>query len=105
LKITPDRHNAGQKLNHCLLPAPPHFSLPSTFKTIVMGDKPIKQFLYHNGKYSIHDKEVQNNSQKTLSPKTINCFLNKGESFFPPDSEKSVTYTEIVTDKNTMTAV
>jgi hypothetical protein len=24
-KITPD--NAGQKLNYCLLPAPPHFSL------------------------------------------------------------------------------
>jgi hypothetical protein len=31
-KITPDRHNAGQKLIYCLLPDPPHFSFPSTFK-------------------------------------------------------------------------
>ncbi len=31
-KITPDRHNAGQMLIYCLLPNPPHFSLPSTFK-------------------------------------------------------------------------
>jgi hypothetical protein len=31
-KITPDRHNAVQILNYCLLPDPPLFSLPSTFK-------------------------------------------------------------------------
>jgi hypothetical protein len=31
-KITLDRHNATQKLIYCLLPDPPHFSLPSTFK-------------------------------------------------------------------------
>ncbi len=31
-KITPDRHNAIQNLNYCLLPDPPLFSLPSTFK-------------------------------------------------------------------------
>jgi hypothetical protein len=31
-KITPDRHNAGQKLKYCVHPDPPHFSLPSTFK-------------------------------------------------------------------------
>jgi hypothetical protein len=31
-KITPDRHNAIQKLNYCVLPHPAHFSLPSTFK-------------------------------------------------------------------------
>jgi hypothetical protein len=31
-KITPDRHNAIQKLNDCVLPHPAHFSLPSTFK-------------------------------------------------------------------------
>ncbi len=29
-KITFDRHNARQKLTYCLLPDPPHFSLPST---------------------------------------------------------------------------
>ena len=34
-KITPHRHNAGQKLNYCLLPDPPLFSLPSTFNPIV----------------------------------------------------------------------
>jgi hypothetical protein len=33
-KITPDRHNAIQNLNYCLLPDPPLFSLPSTFKGI-----------------------------------------------------------------------
>jgi hypothetical protein len=32
-KITPDRHNAGQKLIYCLLPSP-HFSLPTTFKRL-----------------------------------------------------------------------
>jgi hypothetical protein len=31
-KITPDRHNARQNLNYCVLLDPPHFSLPSTFK-------------------------------------------------------------------------
>jgi hypothetical protein len=31
-KITPDRHNAGQNLYYFVLPDPPHFSLPSTFK-------------------------------------------------------------------------
>jgi hypothetical protein len=31
-KITHDRHNAIQNLNYCVLPHPPHFSLPSTFK-------------------------------------------------------------------------
>jgi hypothetical protein len=31
LQITFDRHNARQKLNYCLLPDPPLFSLPSTF--------------------------------------------------------------------------
>ena len=31
-KITPDRHNAVQKLNYCVLPHPAHFWLPSTFK-------------------------------------------------------------------------
>jgi hypothetical protein len=36
-KITPDRHNAGQKLIYCLLPDPPHFSLPSTFKWSICG--------------------------------------------------------------------
>jgi len=30
-KITPDRHNAIQKLNYCVLPHPPNFSLLSTF--------------------------------------------------------------------------
>jgi hypothetical protein len=32
LQITLDRHNARQKLNYCLLPEPPNFSLLSTFK-------------------------------------------------------------------------
>jgi hypothetical protein len=32
LQITLDRHDARQKLNHWLLPDPPNFSLPSTFK-------------------------------------------------------------------------
>jgi hypothetical protein len=32
LQITLDRHNARQKLNYCILPDPPNFSLPSTFK-------------------------------------------------------------------------
>jgi hypothetical protein len=40
-KITPDRHNAGQKLIYCLLSDPPHFSLPSTFK------QTISRFPYH----------------------------------------------------------
>jgi hypothetical protein len=31
-KITPDRHNAIQSLNYYVLPNPPLFSLPSTFK-------------------------------------------------------------------------
>jgi hypothetical protein len=31
-KKTLDRHSAIQKLNYCLLPDPPNFSLPSTFK-------------------------------------------------------------------------
>ncbi len=31
-KMTLDRHNARQNLNYCVLPGPPHFSLPSTFK-------------------------------------------------------------------------
>jgi hypothetical protein len=34
IKITPDRHNAIQNLNYCLLPDPPLFSLPSTFKVL-----------------------------------------------------------------------
>ncbi len=33
-QITPDRHKARQKLTYCLLPDPPHFSLPSTFKAV-----------------------------------------------------------------------
>jgi hypothetical protein len=37
-KITPDRHNAIQNLNYCLLPGPPLFSLPSTFKVNHMGE-------------------------------------------------------------------
>jgi hypothetical protein len=32
LQITLDRHDARQKLNYYLLPDPPNFSLPSTFK-------------------------------------------------------------------------
>jgi hypothetical protein len=32
LQITLDRRNARQNLNICVLPHPPHFSLPSTFK-------------------------------------------------------------------------
>jgi hypothetical protein len=32
LEITLDRHNARQKLTYCLLPDPPLFLLPSTFK-------------------------------------------------------------------------
>ncbi len=32
MQITLDRHNARQKLSYCVLPHPPHFSLPSTFK-------------------------------------------------------------------------
>jgi hypothetical protein len=35
-KITPDRHNAIQKLNCCVLPHPAHFSLQSTFKVPVL---------------------------------------------------------------------
>ncbi len=31
-KITLDRHNIRHNLNHCVLPHPAHFSLPSTFK-------------------------------------------------------------------------
>jgi hypothetical protein len=34
-----DRHNARQKLTYCLLPDPPFFSLPSTFKGIVSQDE------------------------------------------------------------------
>ena len=37
-KITPDRHNAIQNLNYCLLPDPPLSSLPSTFKTSKIAD-------------------------------------------------------------------
>jgi hypothetical protein len=33
-KITPDRHNAIQKLNYSVLPHPPDFSFPSTFKAL-----------------------------------------------------------------------
>jgi hypothetical protein len=33
-KITPDRHNGRKKLNYCILPHHPHFSLPSTFKDL-----------------------------------------------------------------------
>jgi hypothetical protein len=36
-KITPDRHNAIQKLNYCAVPHPAHFSLPSTFKCACGG--------------------------------------------------------------------
>jgi hypothetical protein len=36
-KITPDRHNAIQKLKYCVLPHPAHFSLPSTFKLFILG--------------------------------------------------------------------
>ncbi len=32
LLITPHRHNAIQNLSYCLLPEPPLFSLPSTYK-------------------------------------------------------------------------
>jgi hypothetical protein len=32
LKITPNRRNARQNLIDSLLPIPPNFSLPSTFK-------------------------------------------------------------------------
>jgi hypothetical protein len=32
LQITFDRHNAILNLNYCVLPDPPLFSLPSTFK-------------------------------------------------------------------------
>jgi hypothetical protein len=35
-KIIPDRHNAIQKLNYCVLPHPAHFSLPSTFKQLMI---------------------------------------------------------------------
>jgi hypothetical protein len=31
LHLTFDRHNARLKINYCLLPDPPHFSLLSTF--------------------------------------------------------------------------
>ncbi len=31
-KMTLDRHNARPNQNYCVLPGPPHFSLPSTFK-------------------------------------------------------------------------
>ncbi len=31
-----DRHNARQKLSYCVLPHPPHFSLPSTFKDFII---------------------------------------------------------------------
>jgi hypothetical protein len=31
-QITLDRHNARPRLNYYVLPDPPHFSLPSTFK-------------------------------------------------------------------------
>jgi hypothetical protein len=34
-KITPDHHNAIQNLNYYVLPDPPLFSLPSTFKELV----------------------------------------------------------------------
>ncbi len=34
LQMTRDRYNARQKLNFCLLPDPPLFSLPSTFKAL-----------------------------------------------------------------------
>ncbi len=33
-KLTLDRHNARLKLIYCLLPDPPRFSLPSTFKGV-----------------------------------------------------------------------
>jgi hypothetical protein len=35
LQITLDRHNARQKLNYCLLPDPPLFSLLSTFNNVL----------------------------------------------------------------------
>ncbi len=36
-KITPNRHNAGQKLNYCLLPDPPLFWLPSTLNLVELA--------------------------------------------------------------------
>jgi hypothetical protein len=42
---TLDRHNARQKLNYCLLPDPPNFSLPSTFKGTVADGQKILQVI------------------------------------------------------------
>jgi hypothetical protein len=36
LQMTLDRHNARPGLNYYVLPYPPHFSLPSTFKAYPM---------------------------------------------------------------------
>ncbi len=38
-QITPDRHHARRKLNYCLIPDPPNFSLQFTFK-VVSGSVP-----------------------------------------------------------------
>jgi hypothetical protein len=35
--VTLDHHNPGLKLNYCLLPVPPNYSLPSTFVVCVRG--------------------------------------------------------------------
>jgi hypothetical protein len=40
LQITLDRHNARQNLKYCVLPHPPYFSLPSTFKAHSLGGEP-----------------------------------------------------------------
>jgi hypothetical protein len=50
-KITLDRHNAGQKLNYCVHPDPPLFSLPSTFNVqnfmLEFNDVSIFAILFH----------------------------------------------------------
>jgi hypothetical protein len=44
-----DRHNARQKLTYGLLPDPPHFSLPSTFKMLYITlTEQIIGWAFHN---------------------------------------------------------
>ncbi len=54
-KITLDRQNARQKLYYCVLPHPPHFSLPSTFKAVELRIRrpPVLVLLSHVCSYII----------------------------------------------------
>ena len=58
-EITPDRHNAIQNLNYCILSVPHHFSLPSTFNepalcVLVYATPLVSHFLLFLIRIAIH---------------------------------------------------